>query len=148
MTNQYKFLFFGIGMLLIPNVSFPQCVATTDCATLGYTKNSCPDGKGIKCPFGNKWACMETCSSKCTIKKREVLEECQPMRYVNASGYIVECRRCSYICSGIDEKCYERSCTDKGGSGSFGSINYGALEQAVAALPGYEGRIQSDDCVN
>ncbi|MDO5386488.1 MAG: hypothetical protein Q4F75_04370, partial [Pseudomonadota bacterium] len=36
-----------------------QCVATTDCASLGYTQTSCPDGKGLKCPFGNTWACTE-----------------------------------------------------------------------------------------
>ena len=33
-----------------------QCVATQDCATLGYTETSCKNG-GIKCPFGNAWAC-------------------------------------------------------------------------------------------
>ena len=37
------------------NVS-AQCVATQDCATLGYTETSCENG-GIKCPFGNTWAC-------------------------------------------------------------------------------------------
>ena len=33
-----------------------QCVATTDCASLGYTETSCPNG-GIKCPFGSTWSC-------------------------------------------------------------------------------------------
>ena len=33
-----------------------QCVATQDCASLGYTEASCPNG-GIKCPFGNTWNC-------------------------------------------------------------------------------------------
>ena len=33
-----------------------QCVATQDCASLGYTEASCPNG-GIKCPFGNTWSC-------------------------------------------------------------------------------------------
>ena len=37
------------------NVS-AQCVVTQDCATLGYTETSCQNG-GIKCPFGDKWAC-------------------------------------------------------------------------------------------
>ena len=36
-----------------------QCVATQDCASLGYTEASCPNG-GIKCPFGNTWNC-KTC---------------------------------------------------------------------------------------
>ena len=39
----------------VGNVS-AQCVATQDCATLGYTETSCENG-GIKCPFGNAWAC-------------------------------------------------------------------------------------------
>ena len=39
----------------VGNVS-AQCVATQDCASLGYTENSCENG-GIKCPFGNAWAC-------------------------------------------------------------------------------------------
>ncbi len=39
----------------VGNVS-AQCVATQDCATLGYTEISCESG-GIKCPFGNAWAC-------------------------------------------------------------------------------------------
>ncbi len=39
----------------VGNVS-AQCVATQDCATLGYTETSCENG-GIKCPFGNTWAC-------------------------------------------------------------------------------------------
>lgn len=33
-----------------------QCVATQDCASLGYTEASCPNG-GLKCPFGTTWSC-------------------------------------------------------------------------------------------
>ena len=43
---------FAVGNVLA------QCVATQDCASLGYTENSCENG-GIKCPFGNAWACKE-----------------------------------------------------------------------------------------
>lgn len=39
-----------------------QCVATQDCASLGYTEASCPNG-GLKCPFGDTWSCKE-CDSK------------------------------------------------------------------------------------
>lgn len=35
-----------------------QCVVTTDCASLGYTESSCPNG-GLKCPFGDTWSCKE-----------------------------------------------------------------------------------------
>ena len=39
--------------------AWAQCVSTQDCATLGYTESSCPNG-GVKCPFGNKWFCAST----------------------------------------------------------------------------------------
>ena len=49
-----------IAPFAVGNVS-AQCVATQDCATLGYTETSCENG-GIKCPFGNAWACKsESC---------------------------------------------------------------------------------------
>ncbi len=55
-----KAAFLMLGALFLSGVSenaLAQCVATTDCATLGYTESSCPDG-GVKCPFGDKWACL------------------------------------------------------------------------------------------
>ena len=57
MTN-IKFLLLGTSLSLIPSLTFAQCVATQDCETLGYTETSCNGGKGVKCPFGNKWACL------------------------------------------------------------------------------------------
>ncbi len=59
MTN-IKFLLLGGSLSFIPTLSLAQCVATQDCATLGYTETSCNGGKGVKCPFGNKWFCFET----------------------------------------------------------------------------------------
>ena len=53
-----KFLLIGTSLSLIPTLTFAQCVATQDCETLGYTETSCNGGKGVKCPFGNKWACL------------------------------------------------------------------------------------------
>ena len=53
-----KFLLLGTSLPFIPTLSLAQCVATQDCATLGYTETSCNGGKGVKCPFGNKWACL------------------------------------------------------------------------------------------
>ena len=44
-----------IGMMIGKNV-WAQCVTTQDCSALGYTETSCPNG-GVKCPFGDKWAC-------------------------------------------------------------------------------------------
>lgn len=60
MSNNKIFLFLGASLSLIPDLSAAQCVATQDCATLGYTETSCNGGKGVKCPFGNKWCCFET----------------------------------------------------------------------------------------
>ena len=45
--------------LLYANQGMAQCVSTQDCATLGYTETSCPNG-GVKCPFGNKWICINS----------------------------------------------------------------------------------------
>ena len=60
MNNTKLFLLIGTSLSLIPNLTSAQCVATQDCATLGYTETSCSGGSGIKCPFGNKWACFKS----------------------------------------------------------------------------------------
>ena len=33
------------------------CTATPNCADLGYTESSCPDNKGVKCPWGDTYFC-------------------------------------------------------------------------------------------
>ena len=60
-----RFLLIGTSLSLIPHLTFAQCVATQDCATLGYTETSCSGGTGVKCPFGNKWACFKSDSEVC-----------------------------------------------------------------------------------
>ena len=55
-----KFLLLGTSLSFLPTLSFAQCVETTNCETLGYTEITCNGGKGVKCPFGNKWFCFET----------------------------------------------------------------------------------------
>ena len=42
-----RFLLIGTSLSLIPNLTFAQCVATQDCATLGYTETSCNGGNGV-----------------------------------------------------------------------------------------------------
>ena len=59
------FLLIGTSLSLIPQTINAQCVATQDCATLGYTETSCSGGSGVKCPFGNKWACFKSDSEVC-----------------------------------------------------------------------------------
>ena len=53
-----KFLLLGTSLSFLPLTVNAQCVETTNCETLGYTETSCNGGKGVKCPFGNKWACL------------------------------------------------------------------------------------------
>ena len=65
MTNTKLFLLIGTSLSLIPTLTSAQCVATQDCATLGYTETSCSGGTGVKCPFGNKWACFKSDSEVC-----------------------------------------------------------------------------------
>ena len=65
MTNTKLFLLIGTSLSLIPSLTSAQCVATQDCATLGYTETSCSGGSGVKCPFGNKWACFKSESEIC-----------------------------------------------------------------------------------
>ncbi len=48
-----------------------QCTPTPDCKTLGYTETSCPNGGGVKCPWGNFWFCGEKCN-KCKLKSCEI----------------------------------------------------------------------------
>ncbi len=55
-----KFLLLGTSLSFLPTLVYSQCVATQDCATLGYTETSCNGSKGVKCPFGNKWFCFTT----------------------------------------------------------------------------------------
>ena len=65
MTNTKLFLLIGTSLSLIPQTINAQCVATQDCAALGYTETSCSGGSGVKCPFGNKWACFKSESEIC-----------------------------------------------------------------------------------
>ena len=65
MNNTKLFLLIGTSLSLIPQTINAQCVATQDCATLGYTETSCSGGNGVKCPFGNKWACFKSESEFC-----------------------------------------------------------------------------------
>ncbi len=62
---KFQYLLIGTSLSFIPQTINAQCVATQDCATLGYTETSCSGGTGVKCPFGNKWACFKSESEIC-----------------------------------------------------------------------------------
>ena len=92
MTN-IKFLLIGTSLSLIPNLTFAQCVATQDCETLGYTETSCNGSKGVKCPFGNKWACLTS--------EEEILNlACDKLGF-------------TYTCTGTGEKGAGNDCNGK-----------------------------------
>ena len=130
MNNTKLFLLIGTSLSLIPNLTSAQCVATQDCATLGYTETSCSGGSGIKCPFGNFWACLPTKESIC---KEE--------------GFTVACNETGQIgsgdsCGGLYKKCscdssYQYTCSGTGYSGGSGSA-CGGKYTACTCSGGYE----------
>ena len=123
--NNIKFLLIGISLSFIPSLTFAQCVATQDCETLGYTETSCNGGKGVKCPFGNKWACLPTKESVC---KEE--------------GFTLACNEPGQIggdsCNGLYKQCscdssYQYTCSGTGYSGGSGTACGGKYTTCTCA---------------
>ncbi len=125
-----KFLLLGTSLSFIPILSFAQCVATQDCETLGYTETSCNAGKGVKCPFGNKWACLPTEAEIC--KKNGFTESCtgtgQSGSGKSCGGLYAECSCAST---------YQYTCTGTGYAGGAGSACDGKYTQCMCSS-GYE----------
>ena len=70
-------------MLFLPMTAIAQninCTPSPDCASLGYTESSCPDGAGVKCPWGNTWFCTE---EKCDTSYQYT---CTGTGYAGGSG--------------------------------------------------------------
>ena len=146
--NTKIFLILGTSMSLIPTITFAQCVATQDCETLGYTETSCNGGKGVKCPFGNKWACIKSDS------------ECE-QQFCDKYGFEYTCSGTSYAggsgtaCGGKYTKCtctspytwsngacscpstYKYTCTGTGYSGGVGTACGGKYTKCTCKS-GYE----------
>ena len=61
----------------------PTCTATPDCASLGYTEASCPNG-GVKCPWGDKWFCSSSETEICS--KYGFKYTCTGTGYAGGSG--------------------------------------------------------------
>ena len=127
--NTKLFLLLGTSLSLIPTLTFAQCVATQDCETLGYTETSCNGGKGVKCPFGNKWACLPTKESIC---KEE--------------GFTLACNETGQTggdsCNGLYKQCscdssYQFTCSGTGYSGGSGT-SCGGKYTACTCASGYE----------
>ena len=125
-----RFLLLGTSLSLIPCLTFAQCVATQDCETLGYTETSCNGGKGVKCPFGNKWACIGITAEQCS-----------------ELGFTYTCTGTGEIgvgkdCSGKYQGCtcdssYQYTCSGTGYSGGSGTA-CGGKYQSCTCASGYE----------
>ncbi len=64
-----KLILMTSAAIIAPMCAIAQtstCTATPDCASLGYTEASCPNG-GVKCPWGEAWACFSECKEPCYI---------------------------------------------------------------------------------
>ena len=98
MINTRLYLIIGTSLSLIPTLAYAQCVPTQDCETLGYTETSCNGGRGIKCPFGNKWACIKT-DEECLQAACEQLD----FKYVcEGEGYVAGVGK---ACGGSFQSC-------------------------------------------
>ncbi len=128
--TRFKILLIGTSLSIIPLTVNAQCLATQDCATLGYTETSCNGGKGVKCPFGNKWACLPTEVEIC--KKNGFTESCTG---AGQSGSGKSCGGLYAECSCASS--YQYACTGTGYAGGAGSACGGKYTQCSCAS-GYE----------
>ena len=131
MTTNKLFLLLGTSLSFLPQTLNAQCVSPIqDCYALGYTQTSCPNGKGVKCPFGNGWYCGGTAAQDC-IKL----------------GYDKDCTGTGEsgsgeTCNGKYQSCtcdssYQYTCSGTGYSGGSGS-SCGGKYTACTCSSGYE----------
>ncbi len=102
MINTKLFLLLGTSLYFLPQSVVAQCVAPQDCETLGYTETSCNSGKGVKCPFGNKWACLGLNEEEClnlTCDKLGFKYTCTGTGYAGGSGQICNGKYSQCNCS-------------------------------------------------
>ena len=129
MTNRNLFLLLGTSLSFLPQTLSAQCVSPIqDCYALGYTQSSCPNGKGVKCPFGSGWYCGGTAAQDC-IKL----------------GYDKDCtgageRGSGETCNGKYQSCtcdsiYKYTCSGTGYSGGSGTACGGKYTQCTCASP-------------
>ncbi len=88
MTRMYVLLSI---LTLLPTLAHAEtCTPTPDCASLGYTETSCPDGSGVKCPWN-------TSLLYCGENGKKI---CADMGY-------------PYTCSGANEYPSGKACANK-----------------------------------
>lgn len=119
-----QYLLIGTSLSLIPSLTFAQCIATQDCETLGYTETSCSGG-GVRCPFGNKWAC---CKSESEIKD----QLCTELGFTQTCTGTNQTAGNGKTCNGKYEACYcadgyewkDDSCQQQKQNGAVGDLYY------------------------
>ena len=117
--------------------AWAQCVSTQDCATLGYTESSCPNG-GVKCPFGNKWFCG---GDNTTICKQEGFTNA-----CNGAGQLGKGESCANLYKQCDcQDTYKYTCSGTGYSGGSGSA-CGGKYTACKCASGYKWDATSGTC--
>ena len=127
MTNTKLFLLLGTSLSFLPQTLNAQCVSPIqDCYALGYTQTSCPNGKGVKCPFGSGWYCGGTAAQDC-IKL----------------GYDKDCTGAGEsgsgeTCNGKYQSCtcdssYKYTCSGTGYSGGSGTTCGGKYTKCTCA---------------
>ena len=133
------------GVMMTAGASFAQCVTTQNCAELGYTETSCPDGTGIKCPFGDTFACTGgSCANDCD--KLGFKYTCTGTGYSGGGGETCNDKysycNCSSPYTWSNGACschstYQYTCTGTGYSGSSGKSCGGKYTSCTCAS-GYE----------
>ena len=129
MTTNKLFLLLGTSLSFLPQTLNAQCVSPIqDCYTLGYTQTSCPNGKGVKCPFGNGWYCGGTAAQDCI--KLGYDKDCTG---VGESGS-------GQTCNGKYQSCtcdssYKYTCSGTGYSGGSGTACGGKYTKCNCKSP-------------
>ena len=107
----YLYLTTAVAGMMIGGNVWAQCVTTQDCTALGYSETSCPNGKGVKCPFGNKWFCASTEITPEQCTELGFTQPCTGTGYSGGSGAACggkyyECTCASgYIWNDSSQKC-------------------------------------------
>ncbi|MDO5386496.1 MAG: hypothetical protein Q4F75_04415 [Pseudomonadota bacterium] len=140
MNINLKFLLLGTTLSLIPIITNAQCVATTDCASLGYTEKSCPDGKGIRCPFGNTFACPTTDESVC--KKYGFKYTCTGTGYKSGTGQA--CNKKYVSCTCISTYQWKNGICEKLPGAALGSCNGYAKKCKIGDILNDDGTCTKD----
>ena len=121
----------GVMMTAGAGTSLAQCVTTQNCAELGYTETSCPDGTGIKCPFGDTFACTGgSCATDCAE-----LGFTYPCTNTGEQGVGKPCNGKYQGCS--CDSSYQYTCSGTGYSGGSGTA-CGGKYTACTCTSGYE----------